>query len=162
MRISVLVLSAAAALLAASDQQPAAAPKGDSISVDLKTFKFKAKEGTAELNSHDENEGKLRFYTNGWAEATVKIPADGTYEVVVKASCDPALNERAKFKLWLENVLVDKETLLTADEAKEYKLSVTVKAGDRKLAVEFTNDVYKEGEYDRNLYVYGVTVKKAK
>ena len=28
--------------------------------------------------------------------------------------------------------------------------------------IEFTNDVYKENEYDRNLYVQAVSVKKVK
>jgi hypothetical protein len=32
----------------------------------------------------------------------------------------------------------------------------------RALSIEFTNDEFKEGEYDRNLYVHGVTVKKSK
>ena len=70
------------------------------------------------------------------------------------------LMERAKFKLTLDGKLVDKETLLTADDEKEYKFSTAVKAGDRMLAVEFTNDAYKEGEYDRNLYVHKVTVEE--
>jgi hypothetical protein len=30
------------------------------------------------------------------------------------------------------------------------------------LTIEFTNDVYKDGEYDRNLYVHAVAVKKVK
>jgi len=34
--------------------------------------------------------------------------------------------------------------------------------GDHKLSIEFTNDVFKDGEYDRNLYVHGVTLKKVK
>jgi len=35
-------------------------------------------------------------------------------------------------------------------------------AGEHKLVVEYTNDVYKENEYDRNFYLHGVTVKPAK
>jgi hypothetical protein len=132
------------------------------ISVELKEFKFKVKEDQASLFGHNEDEGKLFFYTNGPAEATVKVPADGDYEVVIKASCDSAEKERAKFKLSIDDKAVGKETLLTADEAKEYKLSAKLKAGDRKLAIEFTNDAYKENEYDRNLYVHAVTLKRVK
>jgi hypothetical protein len=30
------------------------------------------------------------------------------------------------------------------------------------LVIEFTNDVHKENEFDRNLYVYAVALKRAK
>jgi len=157
-----LVVIVGVALLLASGLQLTAGPQAEPIKIELKNFKLKVKAGVSELNTYNENDGKLCFYTNGWAEAVVKVPADGDYEIAVKASCDPALGERAKFKLSLDGQLVGKETLLTADDEKEYKLTATVKAGDRKLAVEFTNDVYKEGEYDRNLYVHGVTLKRLK
>jgi hypothetical protein len=132
------------------------------ISVELKAFKFKVKEDKANLFGHNEDEGKLFFYTNGPAEATVKVPADGDYEVVIKASCDSAQDERAKFKVSIDGKAVGKETLLTEDGPKEYKLSAKLKAGDRKLAIEFTNDTYKENEYDRNLYVHAMTLKRVK
>ena len=50
--------------------------------------------------------------------------------------------------------------VLTADEAKEYKLTSKIKSGEHKLAIEFTNDVYKENEFDRNFYVHAVSLKK--
>jgi hypothetical protein len=81
---------------------------------------------------------------------------------VIKASCDSALNERAKFKMALDGQPVGKEMLLTADEPKDYKLTTSAKAGERKLAIEFMNDAYKENEYDRNFYVHGVTVRRVK
>src|SRR5204862_7599752 len=40
------------------------------IKIELKNFKFRVKDGTSALNSHDENNDKLAFYTHGWAEAT--------------------------------------------------------------------------------------------
>lgn len=134
----------------------------EKISVELKTFKFKVKEDQSSLFGLNEDEGKLFYYANGIAEATIKVPADGEYEVVVKASCDSAQNERAKFKVAIGGEAVGKETLLTADEAKEYKLTAKLKAGEHKLSVEFTNDVYKENEYDRNFYVHAVTLRKEK
>jgi hypothetical protein len=145
---------------AAEDKKDAKAAKA--IAVELKDFKFKVKEDMATLFGHNEDEGKLFFYTNGAAEATVKVAADGDYEVVIKASCQPAQNERAKFKLSIDGKAVGKETLLTDDDEKEYKLSAKLKAGKRKLAIEFTNDAYKENEYDRNLYVHAVTLKRVK
>jgi len=162
MRKGVLAFLVVAGFLLALDLQLTAGTQGDVISIDLKTFKFKAKEGVKAINQYSEMNWMLCFYTNGYAEATVKIPADGTYEITVKASCDAALKENAKFNFWLENVLIDKETLLTTEEYKDYKFTVTVKAGDRKVAVEFTNDAYKSGEYDRNLFVHYVKLKKVK
>jgi hypothetical protein len=161
MRLGVLLVVGAAILLAPS-WQPAAAAEGDSITVDLKTVKFKVRDEIASLFGYNDSEEKLFYYTAGPGEATIKVPADGDYEIVIKASCDPAQNERAKFKVSLDGQEVGKETLLTADEAKEYKLPAKAKAGERKLVIEYTNDVYKENEYDRNFYVHGVTVKKVK
>ncbi|MEX2175001.1 MAG: carbohydrate-binding domain-containing protein [Pirellulaceae bacterium] len=140
----------------------AAAAEGDAIAVDLKTFKFKVADDLQALFGYDDNEAKLFYYTGGAAETTIKIPADGEYELVVKASCDPAQGERAKFKVTLGEAAVGMETLLSDDGAKEYKLTGKAKAGEQKLAIEYTNDVYKEGEYDRNFYVHGVSVKPVK
>jgi hypothetical protein len=150
----------AAALLFVVSLSVATATGEKTITVDLKSFKFK--EGQENLFGYNEAEGKLFFYTNGAGTATVKIPDDGDYEIVVKASCDSALNERAKFKLAIDAEVVGKETLLTSDDAKDYKFATKLKKGDRKLSIEFTNDVYKEGEYDRNLYVHEVTLRKTK
>lgn len=161
-RRTVSLLVAVGCFLAVALPAPAADKDTDSISVELKAFKFKVKEDQASLFGHNEDEGKLFFYTNGSAEATVKVTADGDYDIVIKASGDPAENERAKFKVSIDGKEVGKETQLSADEAKEYKIPAKLKAGNRKLVIEYTNDVYKENEYDRNLYVHAVTLKKAK
>jgi hypothetical protein len=152
-----LVAALAAVLLSI----PALAAEGD-ITVDLATFKFKVDENLASLFGYNADEGKLFYYAGGAGETTIKLPADGDYELVIKASCDPAQGERAKFKVAISSEAVGKETLLTDDLSKEYKLTFTGKAGEHKLAIEYTNDVYKEGEYDRNFYVHSVTVKPVK
>jgi hypothetical protein len=141
-----------------------AAMAGDDkpINVELKSFKFKVPDKLADLFGLNEDEGKLFFYTNGKAEAIVKVPAAGEYAILIKASGDKAKDERAKFKLAIDGKLIGKETELTADDVKEYRFVTELKAGERKLSIEFTNDEFKEGEYDRNLYVHGVTVKKSK
>jgi hypothetical protein len=94
-RCTVPFIVGVACFLAVAPQ--AAAAETDSIPVELKAFKFKVKQEQADLFGFNEEEGKLFFYTNGPAEATVKVPADGDYEVVIKASGDSALDERAKF-----------------------------------------------------------------
>jgi Ca-dependent carbohydrate-binding module xylan-binding len=141
---------------------PAFAAEED-IAVDLKNCKFKHAAGVSgDLFGYNEGEERVFLYTNGTAEAGVDVPAEGDYEIIVKAACDSAQNERAKFKLAVDGQPVGKETLLTADEPKEYKFTAKLKAGKRTVGVEFTNDVHKEGEFDRNLFVHAVTLRKAK
>lgn len=138
-----------------------AAVPDDPITVDLKAAKFQHPEAvSAELFGYSDGEEKLFFYTNGKAELTVKLPADGDYEIIIKASCDSAQNERAKFKVELAGEPVGKETLLTTDDPSDYRFTAKGKAGEHKLTIEFTNDAFKEGEFDRNFYVHGITIKK--
>lgn len=151
--ITAVLLIAAGAGWAAPDK---------AIEVPLKDFTFKVAADLASLFMFDEGEGKLAFYTNGAAEATVKVPEAGTYTIVVKASGPAALKEYPKFKVSVEGKQVGKETELTQEDPKEYTLTATLKEGANKLSIEFTNDAYKENEYDRNLYVHAVTLKKAK
>lgn len=135
---------------------------GEGIAVDLKAFKFKVRPEMADLVGYNDGESKLFYYVAAAGEAAVKLPADGDYTISIRASCDPALNERAKFKVTLDGEPVGMEVLLTADDEKEYKLNAAGKAGERKLTIEFTNDAYKENEYDRNFYVHRVTLLRAK
>src|SRR5438132_8960970 len=129
MRMLMLLSMTAALLLAVFVSVTAADEK--TLSVDLKTFKFP--EGKQDLFGYNEGESKLFFYTNGTGTASVKAPEEGEYEIVIKASCDSALNERAKFKLSIDGEVVGKETLLTADDAKDYKFATKLKKGDHKL-----------------------------
>jgi hypothetical protein len=132
------------------------------ITVDLTSFSFKAPKGKEDLLKYDEGQGRLCFYINGTGEAKVEVPEDGDYEIVIQASCDPALKEGAKFKVAVDGKQCGKETETSDGEPKEYRFATSLKAGEHKLSIEFTNDVYKEGEYDRNLYVHAVTLKKVK
>ena len=67
-----------------------------------------------------------------------------------------------KFKLAVDGKLIGKETELTVDDVKDYRFTAALKAGERKVSIEFTNDTYKENEYDRNLYIHGLTLKRVK
>jgi hypothetical protein len=138
---------------------------GDSskpIAVDLATFEFKVPKDKEALFSHNVGEDKLAFYANGSGETKIKIPKDGAYEIAVKASGDKALMEGAKFKVSLDGKQLGKETETSDGEPKEFKFATALKSGERILAIAFTNDVFKEGEYDRNLYVHAVTVSPVK
>lgn len=152
-------LVAAAIFVACVSALSSVAADDKPITVELKSFTFDP--ANSELLGYQDEQGRLFYYINGAAETAVKIPADGDYTIVINAACDPALNEKAKFKLSIDGKLIDKETTLTSDDPKDYSFTTPLKAGERKLKIEFTNDAYKENEYDRNLYVHGVKIRPA-
>jgi hypothetical protein len=137
--------------------EPAATPVDKTpIKADLSKIKFSA--DAAELFGWDDGESRAFFNTNGLGEVVVKVPDDGEYEIVISASCQAAKGENAKFKLKVDGVQVGAETQLKAEDVKDYSFAATLKAGDRKIGAEFTNDLYKEGEYDLNFYLNGLKV----
>jgi len=126
------------------------------IKADISKIKFSS--DSAELFGWDEGESRAFFNTNGLGEVVLSVPADGEYEIVVTASCQAANGINAKFKLRVDGAQVGVETQLKAEEAKDYTFTVPLKAGDRKIGPEFTNDMYKEGEYDLNFYLHGLKI----
>jgi outer membrane biosynthesis protein TonB len=130
------------------------------IKADLSKIKFTSE--PAELFGYDDGESRAFFFTNGSGELTLKIPADGEYEIVVTASCQAAKGENAKFKLSVDGAPVGGETQLKSEDAKDYAFKSALKAGERKIAAQFTNDLYKEGEYDLNFYLNGLKVVRVK
>jgi len=130
------------------------------ITSDVSKIKFLSE--SSELFGYDDGESRAFFYTNGAGELVVKVPADGEYEVVVTASCTAAKGENAKFKLKVDGAQVGSETQLKSEDAKEYTFTTALKAGDRRIATEFTNDMYKEGEYDLNFFLNGLKVVRVK
>jgi len=130
------------------------------IKADVSKIKFTAE--NQDLFGYDEGESRAFYYTNGLGEVTLKVPADGDYEIVVTASCVAAKGENAKFKLKVDGAQVGSETQLKSEDAKEYAFTASLKAGDRKVGAEFTNDTYKEGEYDLNFYLNGLRAVRVK
>lgn len=140
----------------ATGVKPAAPVDRTPIKADLSKIKFKSE--SAELFGWDENDSKAFFNTNGLGEVVLSVPADGEYEIVVTASCQAANGINAKFKLRVDGEQVGAETQLKAEDAKDYTFTTALKAGDRKIGPEFTNDMYKEGEYDLNFYLHGLKI----
>jgi hypothetical protein len=138
---------------------PAAVIDRTPIKADVSKVKFLAE---SELFGYDDGESRAFFYTNGTGELTLKVPADGEYDVIVTASCTAAKGENAKFKLKVDGAQVGSETQLKSEDAKDYSFSTALKAGDRKIATEFTNDLYKEGEYDMNFFLNGVKLVRTR
>jgi hypothetical protein len=138
------------------------AAAAEPIKVELKDFKMKPKnEGTPEeLIGYNEGEGKLFYYVHGTGTAEVKIPEDGEYTITIEASCDEANKMLAKIKVSVDETVIAKEFALKEATAKEYPFTAKLKKGTPKLAIEFLNDEFKEGEYDLNLYIHSVKLEK--
>ena len=130
------------------------------IKADVSKVKFLSE--PAELFGYDDGESRAFFHTNGTGELAVNVPADGEYEIVVTASCAAANGQNAKFKLKVDGAVVGAETQLKSEEAKDYAFTTPLKSGERKIAAEFTNDLYKEGEYDLNFYLNGLKIVRMK
>jgi hypothetical protein len=154
------VLCAAVVAAAAAGLAVAAEP----IKIELKDFKFKPKnEGTPEdLFGFNEGENKLFLYAHGTAYVEVKVPEDGEYTLTIEASSEEAKGEKAKMRVAVGDVTVAKSFELKQTDAKEYPFTAKLKKGAQKLEIEFLNDLYKEGEYDLNLYVHAVKLEKKK
>ena len=134
------------------------------IKVALKDFKMKPKnEGSPEeLLGYNEGEAKLYFYIHGTGSADIKVPEDGEYTLTIEASCDEANKEKAKIKVMIGEEVITKEFELKQVEAKAYEFTAKLKKGSPKLSIEFLNDLFKEGEYDMNLYIHSVKLEKKK
>jgi endo-alpha-1,4-polygalactosaminidase (GH114 family) len=102
----------------------------------------------------------ISFYANGSASAKLVVPADGDYVIVVDASCQAALKENAKFTLKVGETVIKEKFELTTENEKEYKFDAKLTKGETTLSIAYTNDVYKENEYDRNLFIHGVRIEK--
>jgi hypothetical protein len=156
-----MLRSGLAAVLGCTFVLAVPAVAADAVKIDLKTFKWKPAFATGtDLGGYDENDERFFFYTNGTATGDVKIPEDGEYTITVEASCVEALKEFAKFKLTVGETVVTKEHACTTEEKKAYTFTAKLKKGEQPLVIQYLNDVFKEGEYDRNLFVYSVAITK--
>ncbi len=143
----------------AATATPKAAPT--LTTVDLRGFAGPT--DNADLFGYDENNSRLFFYSGGAISLPLRVSGEGDYDIVISAACDEANGEMAKFTVTVDGQAIDGEVTCTATEAKDYVVKAPgLKAGEHKIAIEFLNDVYKENEYDLNLYVHDVTLQPAK
>jgi len=129
------------------------------IKLDLADFKLTSTAKSADDLVKYEND-TISFYANGSASAKLNVPADGDYVIIVDASCQAALKENAKFTLKVGDTVIKEKFELTTEDKKEYKFDAKLTKGETTLSIAYVNDVYKEGEYDRNFFVHGVRVEK--
>lgn len=133
----------------------------DPITVDLTKFTYKG--DLPNLFGYNDEESKLFLFAPGEMEGKVTLPSDGDYSIIIEASCDEAQDEKAKFKLTIGSVVVAKEHALTETGVKTYTLdAASLKKGEAKVVIAFTNDAFAENEYDRNLYIHSLKIEKKK
>ncbi|HMO36344.1 MAG TPA: carbohydrate-binding domain-containing protein [Gemmatales bacterium] len=132
----------------------------DVIKFEVKDAVFDPKD--SDLIGYNDGEEKAFYYINGSATVKGKVPADGEYILTINASCTSAENENAKITIHVGDKQIVTDFLLTTEDQKDYEFTVTAKAGEVKVKVTYTNDIYKEGEHDRNFYLHEVTMKKKK
>jgi hypothetical protein len=115
---------------------------------------------TADLSGHDG--GRIAFFSGGAVEVTLTGVAAGDYDLAINAGCDEADGQKAIFTVSVDGQQVGGEVTCTTTEAREYVVKAPgLKAGDHQVAITFLNDLYKENEYDLNLYVHGVALRPA-
>lgn len=140
---------------------PAAKPTPSPVSSDL--TKFVGPTENAELFGYDDGNSRIFLYSGGTVVVPIRLAADGDYEIVVNAACDEAAGQKAKFNVAVDGNQVGDEVTCTTTDPKEYVVKASgLKAGEHKIGITFLNDLYKEGEYDLNFFVHGVTLKPAK
>ena len=118
----------------------ATARAAEPITLELKEFKLTNPTGEAveaDIVGYNEDDMKIFFYAPGLATATVKVPTAGDYKLVIEASCDEALNEKAAMSVKVGDKVVDKDFKLKETDKKEYEFKVTLKKGETKVALGF-------------------------
>lgn len=136
------------------------APPG-ATQLDLAAFRFRSDPESLKNLMYDGNQGRLAFYSPGTGEITTSFPETGDYEIYVQAAGNLLFNEFPKFKLFLDHVSVSPETELFAEKPQWYQFNVRVTAGNHVLGIEYTNDLYRDSQNDRNLFVHGVAIRRA-
>ncbi len=139
------------------------AAAAEPVKLDLSKFKWKAAfDGGGDLGGYDDGQNRFFLYTNGTATGEVTVPEDGEYTITVEASCTEAKKVFAAFKLTVGEVVVAKEFFLKSEDEKPYTFTAKLKKGKQPIVVEFLNDEFKEGEYDRNLFLHGIKLEPRK
>jgi hypothetical protein len=131
------------------------ARKTPPVVVDLKAFRA-LNDGYFRLTHY------LHFGSPIRAEAAVAVTDAGEYDIVITAGCDPAKDEFAKFRVYVDGRGFG-ETSLTSQEPLEYRVRATLDPGLLRLAIEFSNDLWEpDKQLDRNLHVHGVVLRRVR
>jgi mono/diheme cytochrome c family protein len=109
--------------------------------------------------------GPISLFSNGDAYLNFNFPADGEYEIRVRAYADQAGSEVAKMAIRIDDKqLKVHEVHAVAGKPETYVYRHREKAGTKKLAASFINDYFNEQEKDaknrdRNLYIEYIEIE---
>ena len=92
------------------------------------------------------------LWSNGILGANVRIPAAGTYEVIVRAYGKPLGGIWPLMALSVDGV-AGKPVTVGSGVYIDYSFQVALTPGDHSIGVAFLNDAYNPGVEDRNLYL---------
>ncbi len=82
---------------------------------------------------------------------------DGDYEFVIRAREDTAGDESAKMELRLDSKAT-KPFMVKGRQPSLHRTTLSLKKGEHRIGVAFTNDFYKKDVGDRNLHVAHVDI----
>ncbi|MGB0580951.1 MAG: carbohydrate-binding domain-containing protein [Limisphaerales bacterium] len=123
----------------------------------LRAHEAKLPEGNDHFGIMDDGES-IHFHSNGAVEWEVSVKKAGKHRLVVIASCTDAKGEFAAFQVSVNGKAVGKPTTLKSTDRDDHGVDIELPKGRVKIKVGFTNDLYADGEYDRNLYVHKVVL----
>lgn len=104
----------------------------------------------------------LVLTSNAEAVLAEQIPWTGTYQLTITASGDQAGDEPCKMALLVDDKLIRTIPVRNAPDApRKITVQLPLKAGQRSVALRFTNDYYVAAEggregLDRNLHLHSV------
>lgn len=128
----------------------------DRATAQTEVRQFSGKQLNVQKNSGSVNGDACVLFANGRAERTIEVPREGVYALSFKGYGIQAGPEPAKCALVVDGKPVayfDIPEKASAPGSRRFE--TTLRAGDRKLGVEFLNDFYNAGppKQDRNLVV---------
>jgi hypothetical protein len=97
--------------------------------------------------------GGWNLWSNGILGENIKIPAAGTYEVVVRAYGSPFGGIWPLMALSVDGRLVGQPITVDSSEFKNYLFQVDLTPGIHSIGLAFLNDASNPGVEDRNLYL---------
>lgn len=99
--------------------------------------------------------GNLQFLsTNGDIYGTFEVPADGEYEIHVRAQAHQMGNEKARFVLTAGKQKLGEFEVIAHKKDEDFSRKVTLSAGSQRITASFVNDAYvAETGADRNFGV---------
>ena len=116
-------------------------------------------EAVGDIPYFSKSDKQVNLVAAGTIAADFSCRETGTYDVVVRGHSAPADGVFATARVTIDDRDVG-EVELTAPSSESFPVgTVAVSAGDHRLTLAYTNDLYRDGA-DRNLYVNAVGFRK--